>query len=128
MNRNCRLIKTTTAGGLVLATVLLTSAVAAPTEQADADQAKPYPLKKCIVDGKKLSEAPVPYSFNRDGQGVTLCCPKCLPRFDQRSGKYLNKIKRAEKRAAIIAQAASMPERDSSPGGPAWPGWLGPGP
>ena len=124
MNNNSKIKKNSAATGLALATLLLASPVAAHADQSAPGEVKAYPLKKCVVDGQKLSKATQPYSVVRDGQKVILCRQQCLPKFDQHSTKYLKKVQRAEARAAAIDQPVGLPlALDSSPGGLAWPGY-----
>ncbi|MBI5384075.1 MAG: hypothetical protein HZA90_05250 [Verrucomicrobia bacterium] len=110
--------------GLLLAATMLASALTASADQPASKTSKPYPLKKCVVDGKKLGKSDKPYAVSHQGQEVQLCCPKCLPKFEQHSAKYLAKISRAQQMAAQDeATTTSVAALDDRPGGLAWPGW-----
>jgi hypothetical protein len=57
--------------------------------------ARPYPLKTCLIDDKKLGEQP--YDFTYKGQDIKLCCKECMKDFKKDSAKYLVKIEAAGK-------------------------------
>jgi YHS domain-containing protein len=52
--------------------------------------AKPYPLKTCIVMDDKLDKKP--YVFVYQGQQIKLCCEGCKEDFDKNPQKYLDKL------------------------------------
>jgi YHS domain-containing protein len=55
-----------------------------------AADAKPYPLKTCMVTDEDLdSDA---YSFVYKGQEIKLCCKPCKEDFDKDPAKYLKKL------------------------------------
>ncbi len=60
-------------------------------DKTDAN-AKPYPLKTCVVSGEKLGEMGKPYVFQHDGKEVQLCCKDCLKDFQKDPAKYMKKI------------------------------------
>lgn len=62
-----------------------------------APQAKPYPLKICVVSGEKLGGMGDAYVFTYQGREIKLCCQGCLKKFKQSPGSYLKKIEAAEK-------------------------------
>lgn len=64
-----------------------------------ADAAKPYPLKTCIVSGEKLGEMGKPYTLVHEGREIKLCCKGCLKDFQKDPAKYLKKLDAAEKAA-----------------------------
>jgi len=110
--------------GIVLAVVILASVISARGEPNESSILKPYPMAKCVVDGKKLSKFGSPYAVSWQSQEVKLCCEKCLPEFQKHSARYISKINRAEKRAARVKAAPSVaPASDNQPGGLAWSGW-----
>ena len=57
-----------------------------------ADQAKPYPLDKCVVSDEKLGEHGKPYVFTHEGQEIKLCCKSCLKDFQKEPAAYLKKL------------------------------------
>ena len=67
------------------------------TNSATAVAPKPDNLKTCPVSGDKLGEMGKPYVFTYQGQEVKLCCPMCKADFDKNPGKYLKKIRAADK-------------------------------
>jgi hypothetical protein len=67
-------------------------------EDAKAEKAKPYPLKKCVVSDEALGSGDMkPYVFNYKGQEIKLCCKDCKKDFTKNSDKYMKKIAEAEK-------------------------------
>ncbi len=86
-----QIIKTT----LTLA-MLLSFASSATAEPAKAD-AKPYPLKTCIVSNEEFGgEMGPPIVFTHEGQEIKLCCKACKPKFEKDPAKYLSKLKEAK--------------------------------
>jgi len=69
----------------------------AADKPATKEEAKPYPLKTCIVSGEKLGEMGKPYVFAKDGQEYQLCCKGCLEEFDKDSAKFAKKAADAQK-------------------------------
>ena len=63
--------------------------VAEPVTQANA---KPYPLKTCLVCGMELGSMGKPYSFVYQGQEIKLCNESEKALFDQNPDKYMKKI------------------------------------
>lgn len=92
----------------VLTTVLLTGLVAGTLSARAADEkhadhgnanAKPYPLKTCIVSGEQIGSGGMkPHVFTKDGQEVKLCCKSCLKDFDKEPAKYMKKIEEEAKK------------------------------
>lgn len=71
------------------------------TRAADADEATPYPLSKCIVSGEKFGgDMGKPFSFVYQGREIKLCCKSCQKDFTAKSGDFLKKIDAAAKEAA----------------------------
>lgn len=54
--------------------------------------AKPYPLKTCIVTDEKLGGHGEAYVFVHNGQEIKLCCEDCRKDFDKEPAKYLSKL------------------------------------
>jgi YHS domain-containing protein len=75
--------------------LLLTLAMLSQAVASNPGDAKPYPLKTCVVSGDKLSEISKPLTFNYEGQEVKLCCRDCKRSFDKNPAKYLAKIQAA---------------------------------
>ena len=85
----------------VLLTGLAAAGLSARAEDKPSDKnAKPYPLKTCIVSGEKINDKGEmkPYSFVVDNQEVTLCCKSCLKDFNKDKAGYLKKIEAQAKK------------------------------
>ena len=54
--------------------------------------AKPYPLKTCIVSGQELGSMGEPLKFTYKGQEIKLCCKGCEKDFNKEPEKFLQKI------------------------------------
>jgi YHS domain-containing protein len=54
--------------------------------------AKPYPLKTCLVSGEELGKMGEPFRFTYKGQEIKLCCKGCEKDFNKEPEKYLQKI------------------------------------
>ncbi|TLD70362.1 hypothetical protein FEM03_11545 [Phragmitibacter flavus] len=76
---------------------LVVSAFGMPSLVQAAD-AKPYPLKTCIVSGEELGSMGKPVELTKDGQEVKLCCKGCLKDFNKDSEKYLKEIAEKSKK------------------------------
>jgi hypothetical protein len=63
----------------------------APPAAADPN-AKPYPLKTCIVSGEELGKMGEPMRFTYKGQEIKLCCKSCEKKFLADADKLLEKI------------------------------------
>jgi hypothetical protein len=59
--------------------------------------AKPYPLKKCVVSGEELGKMGEPMRFTYKGQEIKLCCKGCEKDFLKEPEKFLQKIAAAQK-------------------------------
>jgi hypothetical protein len=57
-----------------------------------ATNAKPYPLKTCLVSGEELGKMGEPYRLIYQGQEIRLCCKGCEKDFNKEPEKYLQKI------------------------------------
>ena len=99
--------------GLLTAAAVLACVTLARGDPTAAAPLKPYPMKKCVVDGKKLGKCGEPRVIAWQGQEVKLCCEQCVPKFEKDRAKYLKKINRAEARAAWrAAQRSEAAARD----------------
>lgn len=67
-----------------------------PAAAADPN-AKPYPLKTCIVSGEELGKMGEPLRFTYKGQEIKLCCKGCEKKFHADADKMLEKIAAAGK-------------------------------
>lgn len=78
---------------------LAVAALVAPAlAGGEAEKAKPYPLKTCVVSGEKLDgDMGKPYVFTYQGQEIKLCCKSCLKDFNKEPAKYIKKLEEAEK-------------------------------
>lgn len=62
-----------------------------PAAPADPN-AKPYPLKTCVVSGQELGSMGEPMRFTYKGQEIKLCCKGCEKKFHAEADKFLEKI------------------------------------
>ena len=71
-----------------------TAAAKAPDAAAAAVEpnAKPYPLKTCVVSGEELGKMGEPFRFTYKGQEIKLCCKGCEKDFNKEPEKFLQKI------------------------------------
>jgi hypothetical protein len=71
-----------------------TPAAKAPDAAAAAVEpnAKPYPLKTCVVSGEELGKMGEPFRFVHKGQEIKLCCKGCEKDFNKEPEKFLQKI------------------------------------
>jgi len=63
----------------------------APAAVGEAN-AKPYPLKTCVVSGEELGKMGEPLRFIFKGQEIKLCCKGCDKDFQKDPDRYLQKI------------------------------------
>ena len=63
--------------------------IAAPANDA---KPKPYPLKVCIVAGKKLGSMGKPVTIIYKGLEIKFCCKGCIGKFKKNPEKYLAKL------------------------------------
>ena len=63
----------------------------APAAAPDPN-AKPYPLKVCIVSGEALGSMGEPMRFTYKGQEIKLCCKGCDKKFQAEPDKFIEKI------------------------------------
>ena len=90
--------KMTTAAILMVAFLLAPTTAWSAETKDKAPQAKPYPLKTCLVSGEKLNAMGKPYVFVYEGQEIKFCCKGCLKAFEKEPAKYLKKIDEAAKK------------------------------
>jgi len=57
--------------------------------------AKPYPLKTCVVSGEELGKMGEPFRLVYKGQEIQLCCKGCEKDFNKEPEKFLKKIAEA---------------------------------
>jgi YHS domain-containing protein len=62
-----------------------------PAAAADPN-AKPYPLKTCVVSGEELGKMGEPMRFIFKGQEIKFCCKGCDKDFQKEPEKFLQKI------------------------------------
>jgi hypothetical protein len=62
---------------------------------ASAADAKPYPLKTCVVSEEALGGMGKPVKVTHDGTDVYLCCKSCLKDFNADPTKYVKMVKDA---------------------------------
>ena len=86
---------------LISALTLATLLAVPMAFSAEAQKAKPYPLKTCLVTDEKLGDDPsmTPYVFVEDGQEIKLCCKSCLKDFKKDKASLMKKLAKAEKKA-----------------------------
>jgi len=58
--------------------------------------AKPYPLKTCVVSGEELGKMGEPFRLVHKGQEIKLCCKGCEKDFNKEPEKFLQKIAAAK--------------------------------
>ena len=75
-----------------------TPAAKAPDAAAAAVEpnAKPYPLKTCVVSGEELGKMGEPFRLVHKGQEIKLCCKGCEKDFNKEPEKFLQKIAAAK--------------------------------
>ena len=72
---------------------------AAPAAAPAADpDAKPYPLKTCLVSGEELGKMGKPARIVHEGQEILLCCAACEKDFRKDTAKFMKKIEEAQKK------------------------------
>ena len=79
-------------------TVLAADKAAGKKEDKKEAKAKAYPLDTCIVSDEKLGSMGDPYVFTHEGQEIKLCCKSCQKDFKKTPNKFLNKLKKTEKK------------------------------
>jgi hypothetical protein len=103
-------------GAVVFSGILTVSTLAFAADPAPSDaakNAKPYPLKTCIVSDEKLEgDMGQPYVFVYQGQEIKLCCKNCLPDFEKEPAKYLKKL--ADAQAAEKKDTPTTPAKADS--------------
>jgi len=84
--------------------------VATPEQLANA---KPYPLKTCLVSGEALDSMGGAVSMVVDGQEIKFCCKDCITEFNDNTEKYMAKL--AEVPAIPDVPATPKLEGDAVP-------------
>jgi YHS domain-containing protein len=64
---------------------------------SSAEEAKPYPLKTCVVSDEKLGAMGKPVSLNYEGREVQFCCKSCIKDFNKNPKKFIAKLDDASK-------------------------------
>ena len=83
---------------LTVAALVALPLLAVSADSKTEKNAKPYPLKTCVVSGEKLGgDMGDPYVFTHEGREIKLCCKSCLKDFKKDSAKFIKKIEAAEK-------------------------------
>ncbi len=57
-----------------------------------AEEAKPYPLKTCVVSDEKLGSMGKTYVHKYEGREVHFCCKACVKDFNKDPKKFLKKL------------------------------------
>ncbi|QIF01731.1 TRASH domain-containing protein [Roseimicrobium sp. ORNL1] len=57
-----------------------------------------YPLKKCVVSDEPLGEMGKPVKVSHGGTDVYLCCKSCKEDFEKDPAKYVEMVKKAQKK------------------------------
>lgn len=71
----------------------------APAASPAADpNAKPYPLKTCLVSGEELGKMGKPSRIVHEGQEILFCCGGCEKDFRKDTAKFMKKIEEAPKK------------------------------
>ena len=89
----CQTLKHKQANMNMKTKLLLLTFVAALSSAISAADARPYPLKVCIVSGNELGSMGKVITKVHDGQEVKFCCKPCIKKFDANPAKYLAKLK-----------------------------------
>jgi nitrous oxide reductase accessory protein NosL len=76
--------------------VLITLAAVSCTHHANVANAKPYPLKTCLVCGMALGSMGNPYVFVYQGQQIKLCDASEKAIFNRNPEMYMKKIADAQ--------------------------------
>jgi YHS domain-containing protein len=79
----------------ILVVILATVAVSC-TSRIQETNAKPYPLKTCLVCGMELGSMGKPYVFVYEGQEIKLCDESEKAIFTKDPDKYMKKLADAE--------------------------------
>lgn len=64
-----------------------------------AKDAKPYPLKNCLISGEDLKSMGKPFVMIAEGQELKFCCKHCVKDYENDKADYLKKLAEAEKKA-----------------------------
>lgn len=61
-----------------------------------SEEAKPYPVTKCLISGESLGSMGKPHVLAADGQEIKFCCKSCVKEYEQDKPGYLRKLAQAE--------------------------------
>jgi YHS domain-containing protein len=87
-------MKTTLRSFLTTALLGLTLVACSSPGPVNAADAKPYPLKNCLVSGNELGSMGKPVTKVYNGQEIKFCCKPCVKKFEANQTKYLAKLPR----------------------------------
>lgn len=108
-----------TIGAAVFSALLALSLLGFAAEKGkpgDTKNARPYPLKTCIVTDEKLDgDMGKPYAFVHEGQEFKLCCKNCLKDFNKEPAKYVKKLAEAQKSGKDKASAPAQEHKAPHP-------------
>jgi YHS domain-containing protein len=82
----------------LLSTLLLTAGLMNAEDKKPAGVPANYPLKKCVVSDEPLGEMGKPVKVSHGGTDVYLCCKSCIEDFEKEPAKFVEKVKKAEKK------------------------------
>jgi hypothetical protein len=105
-------------GGQLAGSLAVTAAEHEPAGNAKntKSNAKPYPLKTCIVSNEKLGgDMGKPYVFVHEDQEMKLCCKSCFKDFKKDPVKYMKKLTEAQKDGKDAKGSAPAQEHNGHP-------------
>lgn len=82
----------------ILSSLLFGAGLVKADEKHDHGVPATYPLKKCVVSDEDLGGMGKPVKVTHEGTDVYLCCKSCLKDFNKDPGKFVAKVKVAEKK------------------------------
>jgi YHS domain-containing protein len=82
----------------VLSSLLLALGVMNAEDKKPTGVPASYPLKKCVVSDEPLGEMGKPVKVSHGGTDVYLCCKSCIEDFEKEPAKFVEKVKKAEKK------------------------------
>ncbi|RBP40346.1 hypothetical protein DES53_10852 [Roseimicrobium gellanilyticum] len=81
-----------------LSTLLLTVGLTHAEDKKPTGVPATYPLTKCVVSDEPLGEMGKPVKVSHGGTDVYLCCKSCIEDFEKEPAKFVEKVKKAEKK------------------------------